>query len=527
MSGNVEEEHSGGAIAFASFNLGDVFAADSRRYNKRTLDDVARDYGESLIDIQPTGYGIDRKFPDLIYIPEDSVATVDEQTIKWTRDGEEYSIPLLPDKVYMTPSGYKIALKRTPGSNSWQLVGTLAEGVFCHKPCTVSGGGKSEISKSVADYVLHGPIFVSNLSADLDQVQAILERDYSDRWNPEGAIAPDYSVRPCRPILHPRRSLGSVIKLLTPSSDYSEEFNTWLETIPDYILALVFIIKQMHRGGEDADWRSNLSVDIVNGAEGHELKYANQKLTGSYLRVGLLGESSWRTFKLRQDFAPAQKVQTEDDISASVVVPQRLLDHLGKFVEPAESCKFAVNCEYRLFQRPDDAIHRGLDKQSESDLAREDNFIVNFEPLSRHQIRKICNRVVDLSQFTEPMQQLMLDVAEADDAYAVCSATPRMINGKPSANPRYLQNRPDLANPLNSYVAEVGTRLFRAVPDDRAVFVPVHSILVGRRNNPPDYERGFRPLAVYNPIHYQELPELFMDFISAVDRKESIDDRRR
>ena len=43
------------------------------------------------------------------------------------------------------------------------------------------------------------------------------------------------------------------------------------------------------------------------------------------------------------------------------------------------------------------------------------------------------------------------------------------------------------------------------------------AVLTGRRNNPPD--DGIRPLAVYNPIHYQELPELFMDFICSLTGK--------
>ena len=46
---------------------------------------------------------------------------------------------------------------------------------------------------------------------------------------------------------------------------------------------------------------------------------------------------------------------------------------------------------------------------------------------------------------------------------------------------------------------------------------PVSSVLSGRRNNPA--EPGVRPLAVYNPIHYQELPELFMDFVSSLTGK--------
>jgi hypothetical protein len=202
-----------------------------------------------------------------------------------------------------------------------------------------------------------------------------------------------------------------------------------------------------------------------------------------------------------------------------VVVPGKRLSALGPRAGNPTSYKFTKNCEYRLFQRPDDAIHRGLDKQTEADLARDDNFIVNFEPLSRDQIRDICDRAVDLSQFTEPMQKLLLEARDEDHGYVVCSATPRMIDGAPSKNPRYLQLRLDLINPFDRYVGEVGVRLARAIPLHNPVHQPVHSVLIGRRNNPADYDNGIRPLAVYNPIHYQELPELFMDFISALTGK--------
>jgi hypothetical protein len=47
----------------------------------------------------------------------------------------------------------------------------------------------------------------------------------------------------------------------------------------------------------------------------------------------------------------------------------------------------------------------------------------------------------------------------------------------------------------------------------------VSAVLVGRRNNPPDREAGIRSLAVYSPIHYQELPELFMDFVCSLTGK--------
>lgn len=517
LSGKVEEEHAGGAMAFASFNLGEEFNADSRKYNNRTFADVVRDFG-SIMEVQPQGYAIDKKHPTVIYVSETARFTVGDQRVSWHYNGESHHIPLRPGFIYVTPSGYKVRLEKHPAAPSWRLIGTLFEGVFCHKPCTVSGGGKSEISKSIADYLLHGPVFVADAVKDLDLVQEIFDRNYSDRWRPDGKVKPDYERVPSRSILDKGRSLGSVIKLLTPSPDYTDAYNEWLEQIPDHIYAVIFIIKRMHTG-EPSDWRKHFSVDIVNGHPGHELKFGDRKLVGTYLRVGLLSENTWRTYKLRQDFAPAQKVQTEDDISASVVVPRRHLQHLGNVLTEETSYKFVRNCEFRLFQRPDDAIHRGLDKQTEADLARSDNFIVNFEPLARKQVNEICDRPVDLSQFTLPMQRLLREMQSADDSFVVCSNTPRLVNGVPSKNPRYLQPRPDLIDPVNRYVAEMGIRLSRAVPLDKPVHSPVQAVLIGRRNNPAEPARGIRPLAVYSPVHYQELPELFMDFISALSGK--------
>lgn len=517
LAGMIEEEHAGGAMAFASFNLGEEFNADSRKYNNRTFADVARDYSK-FIDIRPEGYAVDRNHPTVIYVSENARFTVADQRVSWFYNGTQQYIPLRPGFIYMTPSGYKVRLEKHPAAPSWRLIGTLFEGVFCHKPCTVSGGGKSEISKPIADYLLHGPVFVADAEKDLELVQQIFDRDYSDRWLADGPVQPDYSRAPSRRILDPARSLGSVIKLFTPSPDYTEAYNQWLAGIPDHIYAIVFVIKRMHTGPE-SDWRKNFSVDIVNGHPGHELKYGERRLVGTYLRVGLLGENTWRTWKLRQDFAPAQKVQTEDDISVSVVVPRRSLQHLGNVLTEELSYKFVTNCEYRLFQRPDDAIHRGLDRLTEADLARSDNFIVNFEPLARKQVSEICDRPVDLSQFTQPMQRLLQDMLESNDSYVVCSNTPRLVNGVPSKNPRYLQPRPDLISPVNRYVGEMGIRFSRAVPADKPVHSPVQSVLIGRRNNPPEPAKGIRPLAVYNPIHYQELPELFMDFISALSGK--------
>ncbi len=517
LMGNVEEEHAGGALAFQSYSLGDEFQLDSQRYNGRTFEDVAKDYAE-FVEAKPEGYGIDRYCDELIYVPENAKASLYDQQIRWTRDSQEYSLRLEPGKVYMAPSGYKLQMEKHPAAPSWRLVGTAGEGIVCHKPCTVSGGGKSEISKSIRDYMLSGPIFVSDINRDFAQLDQLFNRDYSTRWRADSKEKPDYGKRESRPLLDPHRTLGSVIKLLTPSTEYTDEYNEWLASIPGSIYAMAFIIKRFSKPEWQGNWRDHFSVDIINGESGHELKYHNRKLVGMYLRVGLDKQRRWRTYKLRQDFAAAAKIQLEDDITASVVVPGRFLK-LHPNLNDALSYKFVANCEYRLFQRPDDAVHRGLDKQTEADMSAANNFFCNFEPLNRDAATSIVSDVLNFDKYTEPMQELFTGFLASEKQYVVSSAHPRIVDGAPSKNPRYLQDRPDLSEPAKRYIALRGMRLFRALPASAPIYQPVAAVLSGRRNNPPDKVAGIRSLAVFNPIHYQELPELFMDYICSLTGK--------
>jgi len=518
LMGGVEEEHAGGALAFASYSLGDDFRVNSRRYNGRTFADVARDY-HSFVEVQPEGYGIDKNYPTVIYIPENAFVSLNERCVKWESEaGSEQRIPLSPQNIYIAPSGYQIRLEKHPAAPSWRLIGTVGEGVFCHKPSTVSGGGKSEISKSLRDYMLYGPIFVGDQQADFEKLDEIFSRNYQDRWHPDYADQPQYVDQPSRSLLDPQRSLGSTIKLLIPSPEYSDEYNTWRRSIPNYICSMALIIKRFIKPGMEQSWRDYFGVDIVNGMPGHELKLGGRSLVGTYLRVGL-ENAHWRTFKLRQDFAAAAKVQREDDITASVVLPADRLADIGPGVAKSSSYKFAENCEYRLFQRPDDAVHRGLDKQTEMELAEPGNFISNFEGLTIEQTRELVNDVIDFELYTAPMKKFLKNAAKQKSGYVVASSHPRIVNGTPTKNQRYLQDRPDMVRSRETYVATRGMRLFRALPMSEPVHVPVGAVLSGRRNNPPDHAAGIRSLAVYNPLHYQELPELAMDAICSLTGK--------
>ncbi|MGD1087560.1 MAG: hypothetical protein ABR955_02395 [Verrucomicrobiota bacterium] len=511
LFGFCEEEHAGGALVFPAFDLGEEFSGDAHvRHMGHTFKEVASLYG-SLMDVKPEGYGVDKKFSEVIYIPQDAHFDLQKQVVSWTNAGGEHAIKLHPDKIYIRPSGYKVRMEK-PGTNrAWRLVGTAAEGLVCHKPCTVSGGGKSEISKPITDAILTGPVFVADLKMDFDRVEELVHRNYADRFL-------DSAHKDQRAVLSPERSLGSVIKLLTPDKrEFLPAYNAWVETIPQYIKELVFVVKRCYKPEWGGDWREHFSVDIINGTPGNELKCDNRVLVTTRLRVGFDTDGAWRTFGLRKDFHPAVKVQMEDDITASVLVPTARVQNLSG-MDKGQVLKFVQNCEQRLFQRPDEAIHRGYDKQTESDFARLDNFFSNYEPLTPKDACDLVENAIHFYEFTKPMRMLIREVAIKDKPnFFVSSAHPRLVDGKPSKNPRYLQKRPDLVHPVESYVAETGARLRRRMPATAVVPTPVDAVLPGRRNNPP--EPGIRSLACYNPIHYFELPELFMEFICSMTGK--------
>ncbi len=510
LLGQAEEEHAGGALVFASYDLGEEFDASRHmRPTGHSYEEMIQQFA-GILDPQPVGYAIDRQFPDIIYVPEGAKFDLRRQEVSWTREGKIESIRLLPSSTYVRPSGYKVQMVKSD-KRIWRLIGTRADATLCHKPCTVSGGGKSEISKSIADAILMGPVFVADFEKDFERVDVLLKKDYSDRFL-------DKARKDKRPILTPDRSLGSVIKLLTPSAEeYAPAFNAWLSQIPQYLKELVFVVKRFYEPEWGDDWRSHFSVDSINGVPGNELKLHSKRMFTTYLRVGYQPDGSWRTFGLRKDFMPAAKVQYEDDITASVVVPSSVLDSLPPgFTAP--SVKFVQNCEYRLFQRPDDAIHRGYDKQTELDFAQPGNFFSNYEPLTPSAARQMMEDSVGFDEYTVPMQRFIAEAAQpGSPEYFVCTSAPRMIDGRPSRNPRYLQTRPDLLNVRAAYLADISIRLNRRVVPGQALSLPVTAVLPGRRNNPP--EGAIRSLAVFNPIHYMELPELFMEFICSMTGK--------
>ena len=517
LFGCVEEEHAGGAVAYPRYNLGQEYT-DIHTPEGLTLEHVV-ERNPSRFEVREDGSAVVVEDPTVVLVPAGAHYSMRNQTITWTRpDNQEASIPLLAGNTYVAPNGYRVHAKHREGdATQWHLVGTAPWSTQAHKPATVSGGGKSEISKSLLDAFVFGEAYVGDVDEDFDTVQRILDGNYADRF-----VDPANKSDNHRSILSERRSLGSVIKLLTPSSMYTHEYNAFLESIPAHIKELIFTVKRFYQPSWGKDWRSHFSVGIINGRKGNSLRLDGEVIKVNMLRVGFEDDGAWRLLSLRPDFSPAAKVQTEDDITASIVAPGGLISTPDSEL----SRKFVTNCESLLFQRPDDAIVRGYDKQTESDMSDPDAdlFISNFQPLTPDDARAMAADAPGLSRFTEPMQSLVSRAAKlpkADDPseeiYWVSTANPRLVNGAPTKNPRYLQVRPDIANPKDVALADLTNHLFRDVPLDRPLRHSVDVVAAGRRNNPP--EEGVPPLCAYNPLHYMELPELFMEFISSMTGK--------
>lgn len=516
MYGQCEEEHSGGATAFASRDLGEDFWSNSYAPNtKHTFAELAELLGDS-IEVSDEGWARDKKYPDIIYVDENSYFSLKTQTVTWNKDGREMCMKLMPHTTYISPAGYKVEMARPHESRRWRLVGTVEEGMYCHKPATVSGGGKSEISKDISDSIIHGPSIVADFKHDIELVDEIINKNYGSRNKDQSQNKGENS----RKILDSRRTMGSVVKLLTPSDDFTDEYNKWVESIPFYIREFVLTVKRHYRPEWNGKWQDKFSVDTINGAGGNTLKYKNAPVLTSYLRIGFTEDGSWRTFSLRKDFAPSVKLQMEDDITSSVVVARNSVQYLPEDMlkNPQASVKFTENCEFRLFQRPDEAVVRGYDKRAESDMSKKAVFFSNYEPLDRAQVQEMADDVLRFDKFTNPMRENLEEfLEESKPDFVVCSANPRLVDGKPSKNVRYLQNRDDLVNKRKYYLADVGMRLARKIPLGKSVPHPVCAVICGRRNNPAG--DGIRSLAVHGPLHYLELPELFLEFIASMTGK--------
>jgi hypothetical protein len=185
LFGMAEEEHAGGAIAFPAYVLGQEFYAGRTVLTKQVVYEEAMSLLGSRVVLKPERYAVDATYPDIFYVPENADFLVREGCVRWPIGDRTHQLVLRPGETYVLPWGTKIRLEKQPGGSAWRLIASRADGILCHKPCTVSGGGKSEISKSLASIILKGPVFVNDYHRDIEQVEEILKRDFAGIYKRE------------------------------------------------------------------------------------------------------------------------------------------------------------------------------------------------------------------------------------------------------------------------------------------------------------------------------------------------------
>ena len=130
LLGMVEEEHAGGALVHPRYDLGKLFSvATHLPKSGHTFENVQRLFGDRM-ETQKEGYGIDKRHPDIYYVPENVEINLNTQTVRWQNLSGRHALPLDPEITYVVPVGYKVRLEKEADLGQWRLVGTTAEGTL-------------------------------------------------------------------------------------------------------------------------------------------------------------------------------------------------------------------------------------------------------------------------------------------------------------------------------------------------------------------------------------------------------------
>ena len=159
LFGNAEEEHAGGALVFPSYNIGARRTPTTSAGDDYRLEPTCWPATRSGSSAQPEGHAIDtRAAAPRAGAGAAHLLAAHDDRVAGRRPPAQRSIPLRADKVYLGPNGYRVQLAQSAvrPDRHWDLIGTVPTATSCHKPGTVSGGGKSEISKAITDAFIFG-----------------------------------------------------------------------------------------------------------------------------------------------------------------------------------------------------------------------------------------------------------------------------------------------------------------------------------------------------------------------------------
>ena len=134
LFGLCEEEHAGGALVLPSYDLGEEFDAEKHVQNRGySFEDAVRLCGEAM-ELKPEGYALDKRFPEIVYVPQDVRFDLRQQTLTWPSPEGERRLKMLADKIYVRPSGYRVRMEQLPDGRSWRLAAPSPTARFATNP---------------------------------------------------------------------------------------------------------------------------------------------------------------------------------------------------------------------------------------------------------------------------------------------------------------------------------------------------------------------------------------------------------
>ena len=438
LFGNVEEEHAGGAIAFATYNLGDEYVPDSRRPRgqRPDLGEVVKDYGE-LMDVNREGYGIDKNSPepDLHQRRRAGIAAAAGGVLDQGRKGAAHSAGArqsLHDAGGLQDSHGEASRRPT-----WRIIGTAGTAHSATSPAPFPAAASREISKSLRDYMLYGPIFVADFRRDMEtrggDLRPGLLRHAGDpiQGNPglwQAAFAADSVARALAGLgdqaAHPQLRIHRRIQPLARRR-FRRTSMRWCSSSSASTGPSGARI-----GASNSTWTSSTASRATNSKSATASSSARISASACWPagpggrsssgRISRRGQNSDRGRHLRLGGGPRAAGQFAD---------QNICRRLPAWPHPTSSSPTASTASFSGPTMPCIAASISRPKPT---CRSGDNFISNFEPLRPEAVQAMVNRVVDFEKFTPPMQDFLRKAAgEKTPLYRLL----RQSAGSSTANP--------------------------------------------------------------------------------------------
>ena len=292
-----------------------------------------------------------------------------------TRRTRKSPFPCAPENVYMTPTGYKIHIEKHPGrSVRERIIGTAADG---HLPAISPAPSPAAASRApprrLRDYMLYGPIFVADIHKDLDRVDAIIDKRLRQPLEKlEAAHARAAVKRALHGSCFPRNARWAPSSnSLPPIPTIPTNSTPGSKSIPSHIYAIVFIIKRFYK----PEWGEHLkaSTSTSTSSTGASGQRTQDRRTQTRRHLPVRRPAEKRRLADLQTPAGFRR-RTKNPNRRRHHRLRRRPRHRGRFphqnlcrllrsrASPTSSPSTA-NTAFSSW--PDDAIHRGLDEQTE------------------------------------------------------------------------------------------------------------------------------------------------------------------